>query len=425
MLTSVEYDIRRLIDALNNEDPADPTDELEPQEWTPEGTSLDPVARLTDSPGAMQTTIPTVDDDPNFSERTFDRMTSTRREQRIAQDMPDPSDPTSPGAFAAAQARTMPSVKGELTTEGFVKRMLAKEGMEYEWGGTTKATGFDCSGIIYRIMQKAGHTYFPRTSGEIYEHSKKISLKKAIKTRGAILYAPGHIAISLGNGKTIEAMGEDYGVVKGNAHGRFTAGGLLPELVNVPPRKRQRLLRQADRQMDKRQPRVDNDLNAVGSRNPLVTASTVFGTVLAEVAEPPQRRTENQTDNNIKTGGLKFVPKRFRSTFQEAAARYGVSARLLAAIAQHESGFDPKAVSSAGAQGVMQVMPLHGLNDPFDPKKNIFKGAEIFASYLEAAEGNVRRALAFYNAGPNADESVIQERMRLYSDPIIELWRGR
>jgi soluble lytic murein transglycosylase-like protein len=90
--------------------------------------------------------------------------------------------------------------------------------------------------------------------------------------------------------------------------------------------------------------------------------------------------------------------------FARAGARYGVPAGLLAAVAKVESGFNPRAVSHAGAQGLMQLMPgtAKGLGvDPFDPAQAIEGAARLIASYQQQF-GSTDLALAAYNAGPGA-----------------------
>ena len=76
------------------------------------------------------------------------------------------------------------------------------------------------------------------------------------------------------------------------------------------------------------------------------------------------------------------------------------------AVVRHESGFDAAAVSSAGAQGLMQLMPALadelGIEDPFDPRENIFGGARYLKALLLEHDGNETLALASYNAGPGA-----------------------
>lgn len=91
------------------------------------------------------------------------------------------------------------------------------------------------------------------------------------------------------------------------------------------------------------------------------------------------------------------------SLFQEAAERYGVSAALLKAVGKAESGFNPNAVSKCGAQGIMQLMPKTaaslGVSNAFDPRENIMGGASYLAQKLDQYNGDIRLALAAYNAG--------------------------
>lgn len=89
--------------------------------------------------------------------------------------------------------------------------------------------------------------------------------------------------------------------------------------------------------------------------------------------------------------------------FQRAAERYQVPVELLRAIGKAESGFNPDAVSPAGAQGVMQLMPGTarglGVTDSFDPEQNIMGGAKYISQMLQTYQGDVKLALAAYNAG--------------------------
>lgn len=85
--------------------------------------------------------------------------------------------------------------------------------------------------------------------------------------------------------------------------------------------------------------------------------------------------------------------------------KYGVDKSLVMAVIDVESGFNAAAVSSAGAQGLMQIMPATGkdlnLSDPFDPMENIDAGIR-YLKYLLDTFPDKRLAVAAYNAGPNA-----------------------
>jgi soluble lytic murein transglycosylase-like protein len=92
---------------------------------------------------------------------------------------------------------------------------------------------------------------------------------------------------------------------------------------------------------------------------------------------------------------------------EEASSRTGLPETLIAAVIETESGYRPDAVSSAGAQGLMQLMPgtarSLGVDDPLDPKENVLGGSEYLRKQLSRF-GSVEKALAAYNAGPRAVE---------------------
>ncbi len=89
--------------------------------------------------------------------------------------------------------------------------------------------------------------------------------------------------------------------------------------------------------------------------------------------------------------------------FKRASEKYGVSYDFLVAVAKAESDFNPKCVSSAGAKGIMQIMPNEakelGVDDVFDAEQNIMASAKLLAAHLKKFNGDTTLAAAAYNAG--------------------------
>jgi len=98
------------------------------------------------------------------------------------------------------------------------------------------------------------------------------------------------------------------------------------------------------------------------------------------------------------------IPNDVNALIDHASARYNVDPALIASVIQQESGFNSKAVSAVGAQGLMQLMPATaeslGVSDAFDPQANIDGGTKYLRNLLERFHGDTGLALAAYNAGP-------------------------
>jgi len=96
----------------------------------------------------------------------------------------------------------------------------------------------------------------------------------------------------------------------------------------------------------------------------------------------------------------------FESIIQQASKKYGVDADLVKAVIQNESAYDPSAVSSAGAMGLMQLMPATaanlGVEDPMNPSDNIDGGVKLLRELLNQFGGNLTNTVAAYNAGAGA-----------------------
>ncbi|MDA8346072.1 MAG: transglycosylase SLT domain-containing protein [Thermaerobacter sp.] len=104
----------------------------------------------------------------------------------------------------------------------------------------------------------------------------------------------------------------------------------------------------------------------------------------------------------------KLTASQLFSIVRSLSAVYGVDPYLIMAVIRQESGGNSKAVSSAGAVGLMQLMPQTaadlGVTDPLNPQQNVRGGIAYLAYLLKLFNGNVAWALAGYNAGPGAVE---------------------
>ncbi|GIE27941.1 hypothetical protein Ait01nite_009860 [Actinoplanes italicus] len=265
---------------------------------------------------------------------------------------------TSGAKFASALAGVTGKASGA-TTAGpsggdVVKAAKKYLGTPYVFGGDDPAKGLDCSALVQRAYRDLG-VELPRNSWQQAKAGRPVTSLADAKPGDILAFnSPvDHVAIYLGDNKMIAAP-------KPGDHVKIQSVYETPSAI----------------------------------RRVLDTVPTAAVQDMSSLRPAGLRGT---------SGALAGVP--YANLFEQAGAKHGVSPKLLAAVAKVESGYDPRAVSKAGAQGLMQLMPATarglGVNNAFDPAQAVNGAAKLLASHLREFK-SVPLALAAYNAGGGA-----------------------
>jgi soluble lytic murein transglycosylase-like protein len=257
---------------------------------------------------------------------------------------------TSGTDFASAlDSATADGTSGSASGDAVVASAEKYLGVPYVFGGTDPATGLDCSGLVQRTFADLG-VKLPRLAADQAKVGQAIPSLAQAQPGDLLAFGQpvDHIAIYVGNGKMIAAP--------------HTGDKVKIENVYTTP----------------------------------TAIRRVTGT------DPVSAYSATRPAGLTVASGLGSVP--YGNLFTQAGNRYGVSPKLLAAVAKVESNYNPRAVSPAGAQGLMQLMPstAAGLGvNPLDPAQAVDGAARMLSGLLRQFN-STPLAIAAYNAGAGA-----------------------
>ncbi|MCI9080161.1 MAG: lytic transglycosylase domain-containing protein [Lachnospiraceae bacterium] len=196
-----------------------------------------------------------------------------------------------------------------------------------------------------------------------------------------------------------------------NSGRETTITGFDEMLQKVSGKKNETETRKAEKENTDNTEEADNTEENTGYKDPVTGRMVRYIDVADSGKDDAGKDGSKKTSGSSQAGQQTVMASSMKKTkydayFKAAAKKYNVSESLLKAIAKAESDFNPDCVSSAGAMGVMQLMPETakglGVDDPYDPEQNIMGGAKCISLKLKEFKGDVRLALAAYNAGSGA-----------------------